>query len=144
MALIDTGALVAMLDPHDPRSRVARRVLRGLRPPLLTTWPVVAEALHLLGNAAEDRHAERWYGQSPLHDLLTAGGVLVPDFTSAQAVRSLDLMRQYADRPMDFADASLVALAEASADLRVVSFDGDFLIYRTQDNRPLVVLDGSR
>jgi hypothetical protein len=100
----------------------------------------MAEALHLLGKAARDRRSEPWYGQAPLADLVAAGGVQVPDFTAALGARSLNLMHTYADRPMDFADASLVALAEATADLRIVSFDADFRIYRTADGRALEVL----
>jgi predicted nucleic acid-binding protein len=39
-------------------------------------------------------------------------------------------MDQYADRPMDLADATLVALAEERGDRRIFTLDVDFHIYR--------------
>ena len=39
-------------------------------------------------------------------------------------------MNQYADRPMDLADATLVALAEERGDRRIFTLDADFQIYR--------------
>ncbi len=39
-------------------------------------------------------------------------------------------MNQYADRPMDLADATLVALAEERGDRRIFTLDADFHVYR--------------
>jgi uncharacterized protein len=39
-------------------------------------------------------------------------------------------MDKYADRPMDRADATLVASAEEQGHRKVFSLDSDFLIYR--------------
>ncbi len=41
-------------------------------------------------------------------------------------------MRQYADRPMDFADASLVAIGENLSVRHIASLDADFHIYRLE------------
>jgi hypothetical protein len=49
-------------------------------------------------------------------------------------------MEDYRDRPMDFADATLVALAETRKLNRVFSLDSDFRVYRTVDGRSLEVL----
>lgn len=47
------------------------------------------------------------------------------------------LMRQYADLPMDLADASLVLLAEQQGDGRIVSTDErDFHAYRWKNQKP--------
>ena len=51
-------------------------------------------------------------------------------------------MAQYQDRPMDLADASLVALAEAQGYTRIFSIDSDFYIYRLADGTALEVLPG--
>jgi predicted nucleic acid-binding protein len=40
------------------------------------------------------------------------------------------LMRDYADTPMDFADASLVAAAETLRQRRVFTVDHHFYVYR--------------
>jgi predicted nucleic acid-binding protein len=52
-------------------------------------------------------------------------------------------METYAEVPMDFADASLVALAEALHDFRIVTFDNDFRVYRAAGGRVLFVFDSS-
>lgn len=39
-------------------------------------------------------------------------------------------MTKYADRPMDLADSTLVALAEQRDERRIFTLDSDFQIYR--------------
>ena len=39
-------------------------------------------------------------------------------------------MDRYADRPMDLADATLVALAEERGDRRIFTLDTNFQVYR--------------
>ena len=43
------------------------------------------------------------------------------------------LMEKYRDTPMDLADASLVATAEALHLKRIFTLDSDFLVYRLND-----------
>ena len=50
------------------------------------------------------------------------------------------LMEQYRDRPMDFADASLVSAAETRNDKRIFTIDSDFYIYQWNDSAPFDVL----
>jgi predicted nucleic acid-binding protein len=55
--------------------------------------------------------------------------------------RTADLMDRYADRPMDFADASLTAIAERLTLERIVTIDRtDFSIYRLHDRKPFVIV----
>lgn len=50
-------------------------------------------------------------------------------------------MEKYADRPMDYADATLVALAEELNADQVFTLDReDFSIYRLQGKRPFRIL----
>jgi predicted nucleic acid-binding protein len=52
--------------------------------------------------------------------------------------RCLDLMDQYADLPMDLADASLVAAAESLKTRRIFTLDhDDFSTYRLRRGRAL-------
>ena len=62
--------------------------------------------------------------------------------TRQETIRILQLMEQYADRPMDLADASLVALAEAAGYTRIFSIDSDFYVYRLADGTALEVVPG--
>ena len=46
-------------------------------------------------------------------------------------------MRKYADRPMDFADASLMWAAEETGAREILTTDRDFEIYRTRTQERL-------
>jgi predicted nucleic acid-binding protein len=57
-------------------------------------------------------------------------GVLLCDVERGGIPRIIELMRKYSDRPMDFADATLVLAAEKTGIRSIVSVDSDFDIYR--------------
>ncbi|WP_228021538.1 hypothetical protein [Vasconcelosia minhoensis] len=50
------------------------------------------------------------------------------------------LMEQYRDLPMDLADASLVAAAEALNQKRIFTLDRDFKICRFKGNQPFDIV----
>lgn len=50
------------------------------------------------------------------------------------------LMRKYQDLPMDLADASLVAVAEAENIRTIFTLDKDFTVYRTRQKNPFKLL----
>ena len=123
MILVDTGPFVALFDPKDALHQHCRSVLRSIENPLTTTVPVLTEAFHLLcpGSQGADR----------LRDFILNGGVSVWFLDFAGIERSFELMEQYADHPMDLADASLVAAAEALRINKVFTIDRqDFATYR--------------
>jgi predicted nucleic acid-binding protein len=124
VTLLDTGPIAALIDDLDGQHRAAARALSGVPGKASTTWAVVSEALHLLGR----RHG--WQTQGHLARLVRTGRLEVADLTAVLGDRSLELMAEYHDAEMDFADASLVALAEARRDYRIVTFDSDFRFYR--------------
>src|SRR5260370_3362170 len=114
VTLLDTGPLVALIDDRDGQHRAAARALGAVPGKASTTWAVVGEALHLLGR----RHGCRT--QAPLARLVRAARLEVPDLTAALGDRSLDLMAEYPDAEMAFADASLVALADMRPASRIL------------------------
>lgn len=56
------------------------------------------------------------------------------------APRLRQLLRKYADRPMDLADASLVWAAEHTGIERLLTIDSDFSIFRLANGRRLSLL----
>jgi predicted nucleic acid-binding protein len=102
--------------------------------PLLTTWPCFTEAMYLLGSVGGHRY------QTALWNLRTGGPLVLHDLTAPEIDRMAALMEKYSDRPMDLADASLVAVAESLSLRRVFTIDSDFHVYRLKDGTALEVV----
>lgn len=121
--LIDTGALLALLDCDDGWHARCTESFRELRIPLATTSAVLAEFFHLLGsNQSDITNAWRF---------IRSGAVTVLPLTDEDTPHLERLMIQYADRPMDLADATLVRLAERESLSIVFTVDhDDFETYR--------------
>lgn len=111
MILVDTGPLVALFNPADADHQRCVDVLRKIQQPIATTVPVLTEAFHLLHPAS--------VGARRLTDFLADESLRVLFLEDQSLARAFQLMAQYADAPMDLADASLVAMAER-LDLRTV------------------------
>jgi predicted nucleic acid-binding protein len=123
MTLVDAGPLVAILHLDDRRHRECIQALRALRPPLGTTWPVVTEAMYLLGFSTE--------AQDELWSLIESGRLHLLGLDASDAPRIRALMRKYRDLPMDLADASLVAVGERDGVNKVFTLDRrEFGVYR--------------
>ena len=134
MTLVDAGPLVALIDRGERMHGACVRLLPELSGPLLTTWPAFTEAMYLLGAAAG------WPAQDALWRLVRRGDLELADLDDDQVRRCGALMEQYSDRPMDLADASLVALAEARDLRRIFTLDRDFHVYRLHGRRAFEVL----
>ena len=125
---MDTGALVSLLDRGQTDHTACRAVYGSLESALVTTEAVVTEACHLLARAPAG--AERC-----LEFLLEAGVTIAPA-TPESLRRSLVLVRKYRDTPMDYADASLVVLAEDLGCDRIFTLDRrGFSTYRLGGRR---------
>lgn len=129
--LTDTGPLVGIVDRNDKYHAACMKTSRRIRGPMQTTWPCFTEAMYLLGESDGAR------GQAALWRLRTTGRLILLDITLAEADRMDALMAQYANVPMDLADASLVAVAERRRITRLFAIDTDFLIYRLADGSAL-------
>jgi predicted nucleic acid-binding protein len=125
MILTVAGPLVALLDRGESHHRACVQCLAELTGPMLTTWPAFTEAMYLLGEAGA------WVAQQALWRLAEQADLEIAIQGSEQAERMRALMEKYQDRPMDLADASLVALAEERGVRDIFTLDhADFRIYR--------------
>jgi predicted nucleic acid-binding protein len=120
--LVDAGALIALLDRSDAGHARVVAALASVADPLVTAWPALTEAMHLL------RHVGR--GTDLLFDMIDDGAVELWDLDRGDLRRMKQLMQKYRDLPMDFADAALVRLAEREGWNRILTLDRHFEIYR--------------
>lgn len=129
MTLTDAGPLVALLDADEPDHGRCREALDQIRLPLLTTWPAFTEAMYLIGRAGGRK------GQEALWQLVLRDDLVIAPRSKRTAERTALLMEKYADRPMDLADATIVALAEEREEARIFTLDAHFEIYRLKGRR---------
>ena len=118
--IVDSGALVALLDPREEHHRWARETFSRQPGPWLTCEAVVSEALFLLHEP---------YARA-LKKLLRQGHLRLRLNLADELVQVLDLSDKYADVPMSLADACLVRMSETLPDPVVLTTDADFKIYR--------------
>jgi uncharacterized protein len=132
MILVDAGPLVAIIDADDRHHAACSAALKKLRPPLVTVWPAVVEAMYLL---------ERFEAQDALWQMLLRGVLAIEPVEPQDLGRARDLMAKYRDLPMDLADATLVAVAERLGCRRIFTLDRkDFQIYRPKGLKAFEVL----
>ncbi|HVZ50134.1 MAG TPA: PIN domain-containing protein [Gemmatimonadaceae bacterium] len=133
--LLDTGPIVATLDPRDQWHKACVGLVARYADRCVTSEAVVTEACHLAGRAGRS-------GAVAI-DFLLDLGVPVLSIETAGLRACARLMDRYANVPMDFADATLVAMAEALRITRVATLDvRGFRAYRTADGSALEVVRG--
>jgi predicted nucleic acid-binding protein len=122
-ALADTGALLAYLDRSDHWHERCRAALAEFRLPLVTSTPVLTELFHLVGDRRNELEVAWQFVRS---GVLSVAPLSDRDLPNLEA-----LMRRYHDRPMDFADAALVHIAERESLSTIFTVDHDgFETYR--------------
>jgi len=131
--LVDAGPLVALVDADDQYHEICSQILKGLREPLGTVWPVLVEAIYLLGDLPE--------AQEAVWEMLTRGAIQLLPLDLLDVPRIRELLRKYADLPMDLADAALVRVAEREDIRKIFTVDRkDFGVYRLHGRiRPIVI-----
>ncbi len=122
MIIIDTGPFVALFDKSDHYHNICKATLKKIGEPIIATWPVLTEVMYLLNFSSK--------AQRLCFEFIESGAVDVHSENSKQLRRIHQLMKQYADLPIDFADASLVALAEEKRVTTIFTLDHkDFRVY---------------
>jgi uncharacterized protein len=123
MILVDAGPLVAFVDAGDQHHAKCVATLRGLQESLATLWPPLTEAMYLLSDSPK--------AQEALWEMIQRGALQLLPLDSSDAPRIRELMRKYANRPMDLADASLIRVAEREGLRKIFTIDRrDFSVYR--------------
>ena len=130
--LVDTGAILALVDPTDSWHLACREAFATqAKLPLVTTVAVLTEAFYFA--IKQGFRQQTW-------DLVHSSMIVVP--ITNEELPALDtLMARYADRPMDFADATLVHVAEREGLKTILTIDhADFETYRIGRNAKFRIL----
>lgn len=123
MILVDTGPLVAIVDSDDQHHAECLAASKALPRPLGTVWPVLAEVMYLLSGWPR--------AQEAVWDMIARASVEILPLGADDVPRIRELMKQYANRPMDLADAALIRVAEREGIRRFFTVDRkDFAVYR--------------
>jgi predicted nucleic acid-binding protein len=130
--LLDTGVIVALLDRSEAHHERCRQALGSIGGPLVTCEAVIAEACYLLRKipGAADAVLEN----------VARGSFRIAFRLDESAADIRALMKRYGRVPMDFADACLVAMADALGTGRILTLDGDFRVYRWRKTRSFDIL----
>ena len=127
--IVDTGPLVALFHARDQRHGAAKAVLESSPAVLVTTWPVITEACHFLGQA----------GKRALLTFIRRGALRLETLSVEDVPALDDVLARYAR--MDFADATLVLIAEKTGITEIFTIDRrDFGAYRTPSGRRFKLL----
>jgi predicted nucleic acid-binding protein len=131
--LIDTGALLALLDRDDKWHTACLAGFERARLPVATSAAVLAELFHLIGDGKRNVSAA-WR-------LIRSGAITVVPIADDDLSELQMLMERYSDRPMDFADATLVHLARKLRVTDILTVDhNDFETYRIEGKRGFRIL----
>jgi len=121
--LVDAGPLIALTRAEDQHHAVCAAAIKSIEPPLGTIWPVLTEVMYLLTGFPTAQH-DIW-------EMIARGAVEILPLGSDDVPRIRELMKQYANRPMDLAEAALIRVAEREGIRQFFTIDRkDFAVYR--------------
>lgn len=131
--LIDTGPIVAILNHQDPNHQECADAFQRVPAPLLTCWPVVTEAVYMLGDWSP--------ATAKLFSLLRTGGLEIVSLGHGDIDPIETILAKYADQNFQLADAALMHLAQRENIRQVLTLDRkDFGIFRTDPGQSLHLL----
>ena len=105
-ALVDTGILYALADKGDAWHRRAASSVVGFKGRLIVPASVIPEACYLLNNCLGP------FAETAFLVALNDREISVEQVTIPDMVRTVEILKRYADANIGFVDASLVAVAE--------------------------------
>ena len=121
--IIDTGPIVALFNRRDKYHQKVLDFVKEYEGVFITTWAVITEATHLLRGSVQ--------AQINLMEWIQRGGLDIFEIEKNDIKKAIELTKKYSDIPMDFADCSLIILAEKKNLTEILSIDNDYDIYRT-------------
>jgi predicted nucleic acid-binding protein len=131
--LLDTGAWVALLDRREREHHRCVQQLQEFSGRLISTEAILTETLWLMSGLHD--------GPRRCAEFVGRGAVALVPISPAALSRAVDLMEQYRNVPMDFADATLVVLGEELNLNSVFTLDHrGFSVYRLRGRRAFQIV----
>jgi uncharacterized protein len=127
--LLDTGPLVAFINPRNNFHEWAVTEWSTSSVPFLTCEAVITEACFLLRNI--------YRGEEEVRNLLETEIIHIPFCLTDEVAAIRQFLIRYQSVPMSIADACLVRMAELYSEYVVLTLDSDFNIYRKNRDRPI-------
>ncbi len=125
--LLDTGVMVALFDADDKYHAKAVDFIKNNRHELVISLANVTESLYLIDHIATQANLLNW---------IALANITIINLTADDMVGIAQLMVQYANVPMDFADGCLLYIANLHKIEKIATIDSDFYIYKIQGKYP--------
>jgi predicted nucleic acid-binding protein len=133
IAILDTGPWVALIDRSESRHTDCVQWLKNFSGRLYSTEAVLTEVLYILNFSIK--------AQCAALDFILESVVEIVPSNIGSIEKTKNLMKKYADLPMDFADATLVCLAMQTDMQNIVTFDQkDFAIYKLPKKKGFMIM----
>lgn len=139
MALvIDTGPLLASLDPDDRHHLVCADLLRGIQERRVIPAPTLVEVDYWCAGKA------LWRAYDALLRDVQRGAYGIEDVSSADYARILEIRSDYRDLRVGFVDAAVLAIVERLGERKLATFDRrHFGVMRPRHVKALELLPAS-
>ncbi|MDR1025658.1 MAG: PIN domain-containing protein [Treponema sp.] len=124
--LIDAGPLIALFDRDDHYHRRIVEFIKDRPYQFVTTQAVLTEVSHMLDFNVNARIA--------FFEWVMSKGVVIEEIGQDDIPQIVALIKQYRNVSMDFADATLMTVAQKKRLNSIISFDSNFSVYRLPGN----------
>ena len=129
--VVDAGPLIALFRRRDKYHARVKTAVSTSKAKLVSTLPVITEACHFL-NAN---------GKLALLTWVRRGALTLHPVTNENLADIEVVIKRYADRDIDFADATLIWLASLINTAEIMTIDrGDFEVYWLANGKPFTLV----
>lgn len=126
-AILDTSFLLSTANTQDRNHSRVLNIARTINDPLILPVSVIPEVCYFIASRLGHKAMRLFLKQ------LVASDTILESVISADLLRVIEILDNYADSQLDFVDATIIAIAERRNITRILTLDRrDFTIVRPQ------------